>query len=168
MNRSLPAPTADVVLVLTRVLLGVIMFAHGWQKLVVNGISRTTDGFEKMSIPLAIVSASFVTVVEVAGGILLILGAMTTVVSGLMMVIMTGAAIFVHIPNGIFIKDGGWELVGAIAAGLLALAAMGPGRYSVDRIIEAHRQKEKRALEQVINAPVRTRPAHAAASRSLF
>ena len=49
-----------------------------------------------MSIPLAIVSASFVTVVELVGGTLLILGLLTTVVAGLMGVVMAGAAAFVH------------------------------------------------------------------------
>ena len=41
------------------------------------------------------------------------------------LVVMVGAAVFVHIPNGIFVASGGWELVGAIAAVLLALAVGG-------------------------------------------
>jgi putative oxidoreductase len=41
---------------------------------VVDGIGRTTAGFESMSIPLAIVSVSFLTVVELVGGVLLVLG----------------------------------------------------------------------------------------------
>jgi hypothetical protein len=44
---------------------------------------------------------------------------------------MVGAAVLVHIPHGIFAADNGWELVGAIAALLLALAAAGPGRWSL-------------------------------------
>jgi putative oxidoreductase len=42
---------------------------------------------------------------------------------------MVGAAVFVHIPNGVFAVDNGWELVGAIAALLLVVAAAGPGRW---------------------------------------
>jgi putative oxidoreductase len=147
MNRSLPAPASDVALLMTRLLLGVIMFAHGYQKMMINGIGRTTEGFENLSIPLAIVSASFVTVVEFVGGVLLVAGALTTIVSGLMMVIMVGAAGFVHIPNGIFVANGGWELVGAIAAGLLALAAMGPGRYSVDHVMVLRQKAREYELE---------------------
>ena len=89
------------------------MFAHGYQKLVVNGIGRTTAGFESMSIPLAIVSASFVTVVEFVGGVMLVPGALTPVVCALMLVVMSGAAVFVHIPHGVFVANGGWELVGS-------------------------------------------------------
>src|SRR6185369_375668 len=102
------------------------MIAHGYQKLVVDGIGRTTSGFESMSIPLAIVSASFVTVVELVGGTLLILGLLTTVVAGLMGFVMAGAAAFVHARHGVFVSGGGWELVGSIAGALLALAPPRP------------------------------------------
>src|SRR5215208_116514 len=125
-KRSLPAPAGDVALLITRVLLGVIMVAHGYQKLVVNGIGRTTAGFESMSIPVAIVSASFVTVVELVGGALLLIGLLTRVVAGLMGVVMAGAAAFVHVRHGVFVSAGGWELVGSIAGAQLALAAAGP------------------------------------------
>jgi putative oxidoreductase len=139
-RRSLPAPVGDVALLATRVLLGVIMLAHGYQKLVVNGIGRTTDGFQSMSIPVAIVSASFVTVVEVVGGVLLILGLLTTVVAGCMGFVMAGAALFVHAKHGVFVSDGGWELVGSIAGALLAVAAAGPGRFTLPQVLHARRR----------------------------
>ena len=132
MNRPLPGATRDVALLLARLLLGTIMFAHGYQKLMIDGLGRTTEGFESMSIPVAIFSAAFVTVVEVVGGVLVVLGALIPVVAACYLVVMVGAAVFVHIPNGIFVASGGWELVGVIAAVLLALAAAGSGRYGVD------------------------------------
>lgn len=147
LNRPLPAPARDVALLLGRVLLGVVMFAHGYQKMLINGIGRTTEGFESLSIPLAIVSASFVTVVEFAGSVLLILGGMTTVVCGLMTVIMVGAAAFVHLPKGIFLANGGWELVGVILVGLLVFASMGPGRFSLDHVVRGMQEKHRRELE---------------------
>jgi putative oxidoreductase len=149
MNRPLPPPARDWALLLARVLIGVVMFAHGYQKLVINGIGRTTDGFENMSIPLAIVSASFVTVVEFVASALLVIGALTPVACGLMLVIMTGAAVFVHIPNGIFVANGGWELVGVIGAGLIALAAVGPGKFSVDHVVRGRQSQRERELERV-------------------
>lgn len=42
-----------------------------------------------------------------------------------------------HIPNGVFVADNGWELVGAIAGLLLALAAAGSGRYGVDHVVRS-------------------------------
>jgi putative oxidoreductase len=143
MNRPLPVPVRDWALLLSRVIIGVVMFAHGYQKMVINGIGRTTEGFENLSIPLAIVSASFVTVVEFAGSVLLIAGALTPLVCALQLVVMAGAAIFVHIANGIFVSNGGWELVGVIGAGLIALAATGPGRYSIDHVVHARQLQGK-------------------------
>jgi putative oxidoreductase len=141
-------PASDWALLTTRVLIGVVMFAHGYQKMVINGIGRTTEGFENLSIPLAIVSASFVTVVEFVGSVLLILGALTPLMCGLQLVIMVGAAIFVHGANGIFIADGGWELVGVIGAGLIALAAVGPGRISIDHLVRRRQAQHRREIER--------------------
>jgi putative oxidoreductase len=140
-KRPLPTPVGDVALLATRVLLGVIMLAHGFQKLVVNGIGQTTAGFESMSIPLAIVTASFVTVVELVGGTLLILGLLTTVVAGLMGFVMAGAAAFVHARHGVFVGAGGWELVGSIAGALLALAVAGPGRLSFAHMVQVRARR---------------------------
>ncbi len=111
MNRPLPGATRDVALLLTRLLLGTIMFAHGYQKLMIDGLGRTTEGFESMSIPVAIFSAAFVTVVEVVGGVLVVLGALIPVVAACYLVVMVGAAVFVHIPNGIFVAPaaGSWS-----------------------------------------------------------
>jgi putative oxidoreductase len=148
LNRPLPLPARDWALLLTRVLIGVVMFAHGYQKMVINGIGRTTEGFENLSIPLAIVSASFATVVEFAGSVMLILGALTPLMCGLQLIIMIGAAVFVHGGNGIFISNGGWELVGVIGAGLLALAAVGPGRYSVDHFVRSRQAQHRREIER--------------------
>ena len=137
-NRTLPGPAGDAALLLARLILGTIMFAHGYQKLFINGLGRTTQGFENMSIPVAIVSAAYVTVVELVGSVLVVAGALVTVVAAFYMVVMVGAAVFVHIPNGVFAADNGWELVGAIAALLLVLAAAGPGRWSVDHLVRTH------------------------------
>lgn len=139
MIRSLPAPLRDVALLVARLVLGTVLFAHGWQKMILDGMAQTSDQFVTMGIPLAIVSAAFVTVVEFVGGALLLLGALTPVVVGLHLVVMVGAAAFVHVSNGIFAQDGGWELVGVIAACELALAAAGAGRFSVDHLLSRTR-----------------------------
>ena len=145
MKRPLPTPVGDVALLVTRVLLGVIMLAHGYQKLVVDGIGRTTSGFESMSIPLAIVSASFVTVVELVGGMLLILGLLTTVVAGLHgLRAWPGRRRSCTRGTACSCSAGGWELVGSIAGALLALAAAGPGRLSLAHLLRARRRRPRR------------------------
>lgn len=53
---------------------------------------------------------------------------------------MLGAFLVAHIGNGVFVTDGGFELVWAIAAGGLVLIAAGPGRFSVDAGIGSRRR----------------------------
>jgi hypothetical protein len=113
-----------------------------------------------MSIPAAIVSAAFVTVVELVGSVLVLAGALITIVAACYMIVMVGAAVFVHIPNGIFAADNGWELVGAIAALLLVLAAAGPGRWSVDHAVRA-RQSSDLALDPVLPSSPTSAPTSA-------
>ena len=163
LNRPLPAPARDIAMLIARIILGVVLFAHGWQKLMINGISDTYGQFEKLGIPLAIVSASFTSFVEFVGGVLIILGALTTTVVALDLIVMVGAAGFVHATHGIFAKDGGWELVGVIVAVELALAAFGPGRYSVDDLVSRRRDRERADLERRRSAPVAQAPVVSAA-----
>ena len=155
LNRPLPAPARDVVMLVGRVILGVVLFAHGWQKLMINGIAGTYAQFDKLGIPLAIVSASFAAFVEFVGGVLIIVGALTTTVVALDLVVMVGAAGFVHITRGIFAQNGGWELVGVIVAAELALAAFGPGRFSVDHLIARRHDQERDELQRRMRRPVR-------------
>lgn len=154
LNRPLPAPARDLAMLVARVILGVVLFAHGWQKLMINGISGTYGQFEKLGIPLAIVSASFASFVEFVGGVLIVLGALTTTVVALDLVVMVGAAGFVHMTHGIFAQNGGWELVGVIVAAELALAAFGPGRFSVDHLIARHHDRERAEMQRREQAPV--------------
>jgi putative oxidoreductase len=139
MIRTLPPPVRDIALLLARLVLGVVLVAHGWQKVVTGGLGATADGFAGMGIPLAPVAAAFAGLVELIGGGLLVVGAATALVGVLVAVNMIGAALFVHVGNGVFAGDGGWELVGVIGALALVLAAVGAGRFSVDHTLAARR-----------------------------
>lgn len=140
--RPLPAPYSDVALLLTRLLLGVVLLAHGVQKLG-NGLGGVAGGFAGMGIPLAPVAALVAIVVEVGGGLLLVAGAATTVAALAAVATMAGAWFFAHLTPVVFVSDGGWELVGVIIAGALALAAVGPGRYSVDHLVAARTDRSR-------------------------
>jgi putative oxidoreductase len=88
-------------------------------------------------------------VVEFTGSVMLIIGALTPVVCSMMVFIMAGAAVFVHGVNGVFISNGGWELVGVIAAGAIAIAAAGPGRYSVDHFVRGRQAQHRRDIDRI-------------------
>jgi putative oxidoreductase len=136
-----PPPAArDALLLLARVLVGVVLIAHGWQKFAEYGIGGTAGSFAQMGVPVPAVSAVFAAVVELVGGVALVAGAATVVVAALVVVDMLGAFLLVHAGNGVFVTDNGFELVWAIAAAALVLAAVGAGRFSVDHALLSRRR----------------------------
>ncbi|AWG98136.1 MULTISPECIES: DoxX family protein [Rhodococcus] len=124
----------NVGLLVARVVIGIVFLAHGLQK-VNQGYSATKAGFEGMDVPVPALSAFYATWVETLGGIALIIGLLVPIFGVLLLVNMLGAFVFVHIGNGIYVTDGGWELVGALGAGALVLAVVGAGAYSVDALL---------------------------------
>lgn len=126
---------SDLGLLLARVALGVVFAAHGYQKVFQFGVPGVTESFVGMGVPFAQVAAPVVAYAELIGGVLLVLGAFTPIVGLVLAVDMLVAALLVHVPQGLFVDQGGWELVGALGAGALALAAVGAGRYSADATV---------------------------------
>src|SRR5699024_5073755 len=82
----------------------------------------------RMGVSLPDLAAPFATFVELIGGALLILGALTPLVGVLLAANLIGALVIVHLTPVPFVDQGGWELVAALAAGALLIAAAGPGR----------------------------------------
>ncbi|SFK26728.1 putative oxidoreductase [Streptosporangium canum] len=143
MRRSL----YDLAALIARIVLGVVLIAHGWQKLSDGGLDAAAAGFTSMGIPMARVAAAFSIVVEFGGGILLILGLLTPLVGLLIAVDMLGAFIFAHMRKGVFVSEGGFELVGALGSAALLLAAGGAGRISLDHLIFGRRRDRRRESE---------------------
>lgn len=127
--------TQDVVLLVGRIALGIVLIAHGAQKLFTNGIAGVTEGFTQMGIPAPGPSAWFAALVEFGGGIALIAGLLVPLVGILVAVDMAGALVFVHGANGVFVDGGGYELVLVIGALGLVLAGTGAGTFSLDRAL---------------------------------
>lgn len=134
----------DVGLLLTRVLLGAIMMAHGWQKLVTNGLDATGGAFEQMGVPMPHVSAALAAAVELGGGALLVLGLLTPLAGVAIAAVLAGAFFFVHMGKGLFAADGGWELVAALGLAGIVFALVGPGRFSLDALWGARRARASR------------------------
>jgi len=129
---------SDVALLLARIGLGVVLLAHGWQKFTEYTLDGTAASFEGMGIPLPHLAALFAAVVETAGGLALLAGLLTPVFALLNVANLLGAFVLVHIGNGVFVTENGFELVVALMAGLVVLAALGAGRFSADEAL-AHR-----------------------------
>ena len=122
----------ELALTLVRIVIGITFFAHGWQKLFVNGIPGVTGFFGSLGIPAAGFFAIVVTLLEVIGGLALILGLGTRIAAALLAINMLVALVLVHLPNGFFVSNGGVELVLLLLVASVSLVLSGAGAYSVD------------------------------------
>jgi putative oxidoreductase len=134
---SIPAVTdkrLDLALLVLRLVIGTIFIAHGWQKVFVYHITGVTVSFTQMGIPMAGLVAPFVSVLELIGGIALLLGAFTRIAASLIAIDMLCAIVLVHSKGGLFVPKGVEFVLGNFAT-LVALALVGAGAYSVDAMM---------------------------------
>lgn len=150
---GLPPLIRDIVTLIARIGLGVIFFAHGWQKFDEWTVAGTTESFSQMGVPFPEIAAPFATFVELIGGALLILGALTPLVGVLLAADLIGALVIVHAVPTPFVDQGGWELVAALAAGALLLAAAGPGRWSVDNALFRGKKGQRSSRSVAAHSP---------------
>nr|WP_187361059.1 DoxX family protein [Phytoactinopolyspora mesophila] len=120
---------------LARIGIGSVFIAHGWQKLFDFGIDGVAAGFDQMGVPFATAAAWFAALVELVGGAALVLGLATPVAALLLVANMAGAFVFAHAGNGMFVDQGGAELVLALGAASLVFAGLGSGRLGLDHVI---------------------------------
>ena len=126
-----PSQRMALGLTILRVVIGTVFIVHGAQKLFVFGIGGVTAGFAQMHIPLPMIAAPGVAIVEFVGGIALVIGLFTRVAAVLLAIDMLGAILFVHGRNGFFLPMG-FEFALSLLGACVALAVAGPGEYSVD------------------------------------
>ena len=121
----------DVGTAFLRVILGLTFFIHGLAKFQ-GGISGTAAYFESLGILGFLAYA--VAFIELIGGIMLILGFGTRIVSVLLAVIMLGAIFKAKLSLG-FLGDGqmaGYELELVLLAISIFLAIANSSRFSLD------------------------------------
>jgi putative oxidoreductase len=126
------APYAGTVL---RVAMGIVFIAHGMQKFN-NGLDGFAGFLTSLNVPLPELMKWVVALLEVGGGILLILGLATRLVAVLFALEMVGTILLVKMDAGLIGEGGtGAEIDLMLLAGAIALALMGPGAVAVDRMI---------------------------------
>jgi putative oxidoreductase len=119
-----------------RGIIGPLFIGHGTQKLFGwfggHGPEATGGAFEGMGLKPGKRHAAAAGVAETAGGALLTLGALTPLASTLVSSVMITAARKVHLKNGPWATQGGWEYNAALVGAVTALTEVGPGKPSVD------------------------------------
>lgn len=121
-------------LLILRVIVGIVFIAHGAQKVFEQTLPGVTQFFTQINAPLPEITAPFISYLEFVGGILLVLGLLTPLVTALFAIDMLGAMVLVHMPNGFFAQGGGYEFVLVLAAASAALFLTGPGALALDEM----------------------------------
>lgn len=125
-------------LVIIRLVLGLVMAAHGAQKLFGwfggPGLSGAAAGFEAMGFRPGRFFATLASLTETASGLLVAAGFLGPIGPALMVSVMIVAG-SVHWPQGLFAQKNGYEVPLLYAAGAATLALTGFGRYSVDALL---------------------------------
>lgn len=131
---AVPDKRLDTALLILRLVIGTIFIAHGWQKIFTLGISGVTTAFSHMGVPFAGLVAPLVAVLELVGGIALVLGLATRIAGLLLAIDMFCAILIVHGKNGFFLPRG-FEFVMGNMTMALVLAIVGAGAYSLDAVM---------------------------------
>lgn len=120
-------------LAVLRIVVGVVFLMHGYQKLFKFGFHGVAAMFGHMGIPIPVVFAVIVTLVEFVGGILLITGIATRIPAALNAIDMIVAILLVHAKRGFF-NPGGFEYPLTLLAATICLVLAGGGAASLKKL----------------------------------
>ncbi len=128
--------TLSIGLLLVRVVIGLIMAAHGAQKLLGwfggYGLRGTGQFFEQIGFQPGPAFAAAASISEILSGLLVALGFLGPIGPALMISVMIVAAMTVHWEHGLFAANNGIELPLLYGITALGLALTGFGQYSLD------------------------------------
>ena len=121
-----------------RVIVGGVFFAHGTQKLFGwwggHGPRGTAGFFGALGFHKPLVLALVAGLAETSGA-LFALGLLTPFAALAIASVMVVAVGSVHVKNGFWASNGGYEFNLVLWASAIAVAAAGAGRFSLDRVL---------------------------------
>jgi len=155
MIESLTSTHADWILGIARIVLGIIFFAHGAQKMLGwyggPGLASTMRTFtEHLHLPSTL--AFLVIAGELVSGVGLIIGLFSRIAALFIVLIMVGAIATVHFRFGFFMDWFGSQKGHGIEYHLLAIAlalvvvVKGAGAFSLDGLIHQHVSRLEQSL----------------------
>ncbi|MGO9905956.1 MAG: DoxX family protein [Solirubrobacteraceae bacterium] len=153
---------------LLRLTVGGFFFGHGTQKLFGwfggYGLDATSQMFDGLGMRPGRRNALAAGVAEAGGGAALALGLATPLAAGTLTSVMLTAIHRVHLKNGPWATNGGYEYNAVLIAAVLALAEVGPGDVSLDHALGTERSGPGWALLAAAMGVVGAVGAHQAAA----
>jgi putative oxidoreductase len=136
MRRALPSIRrgSDLAALFLRLALGPILAYHGYMK-VQNGVPNFAGFVDSLGVPFPMVAAYAVTVIELVGGLAILIGLLTQVWTVLVAIQFSLIIWLVKFDVGLVAPPGrgaGAELDLLILAGAIALTLIGAGAFSLD------------------------------------
>jgi len=122
-----------------RLAAGVVFVAHGAQKLFGMfggyGLEGTAGWMESIGLGPGMLMATLAGSAEFFGGLLLIVGLLVRPAAIVLAITMLVAIVTVHLQNGLFMSNNGYEFGLALLAISLGLAIRGAGSFSADELL---------------------------------
>lgn len=116
---------------------GAIFIAHGAQKLFGSfggyGLQGTAQWMASIGLEPGYLMALAAGSAEFVGGIALLIGLLTRPAAFMLAITMLVDIIGVHLPNGLFMSNNGYEFALALLGISVALVFNGGGKFSLDR-----------------------------------
>jgi putative oxidoreductase len=142
MNTSIKAlltTRAGYGLTVLRVIVGIIFIAHGSQKLFGAfggyGLEGTGQYMESIGLTPGYLMALLSGSAEFFGGVAVLIGLLARPAAAVLILLLAVAIFSVHISNGLFMANNGYEFALALLGGSIAVLIEGAGKLSVDRAI---------------------------------
>jgi len=109
---------------------------YGPATMKLKNFSGIVEWFTGMGMPLPKLNAFLATGTEVTGFILLFFGLATRIISVPLIIVMIVAIATVHLGNGFEAGNNGWEIPLYYILMLFSLIITGPGKISLDSVIQ--------------------------------
>ena len=154
---SLLKSNSNLAPLVLRVPAGIIFAAHGAQKLFGAfggyGLEATGQWMSSIGLTPGYLMALLAGSAEFFGGLFILLGLLTRPTAVVLAFTMLVAIVTVHLDNGLFMSNNGYEFGLALMAMSISLAISGAGRFGLDnwsqKVLSAERKPESASIKRL-------------------
>jgi putative oxidoreductase len=129
----------NLALLVLRLVFGLFLAYHGYNKVFAgNGLAGTAQWFASIGMRWPRWQARLAAVTEIGAGLMLAAGLLTSLAAAGVVGVMIVAIVVAHWKVGffVFLPNQGWEYCASIAVAAWAVAAAGPGEWSLDNALD--------------------------------